>query len=91
MLFLLGTMTRAYLRVEFCTRRGVNDRTVRAAIVVTADQLLVRDSEHASHIRFSCETEFVNDFVEGSGLFSADCEIDHGDVGSENVNLALWY
>lgn len=80
-------MTRAYLRVELCTCGSINDSAIRAAIVITANQLLVCNSKDASHIGLRSQTERGDNFGERSGLFGADCEIDHGDVRSGHVSL----
>lgn len=84
-------MARAYLRVELCTCGGVNDSAIRTAIVITANQLLVRNSKDASHIRLRSQAECGDNFGERSGLFGADCEIDHGDVGSGHVSLRFGF
>ena len=78
----LNRRTKYYLRVQFRTSRSIDNCAVRTAIVVGADELFVSDSEDAGHVGLGRNAECRDNFLEGGGLFGADGEIDHGDVGS---------
>lgn len=73
-----------HLRIQLQTSRRIDNRTMRIPKIITADQLLLTHSQHPRQLALCRTAEHCQDLGQRGGLFRADRQVDHRDVGSRH-------